>query len=88
VDKTSQTLIDPHGIDITNARVDGPLDLGSLTIPYPVAITHSYISKRIDITGSHLQQLDLEGSQLAELIAENSSIQEVLSLEATEIVAE
>lgn len=54
---------DPWGLRITNADVQGPIDLSDAIVPVAVCITRSHIPQGINLNGARLsRRLDLADS--------------------------
>jgi hypothetical protein len=62
IDLKARSLIDPKGLRIKFAKIDGILDLSSITIPFPLVLLRCSIPKGIDVSYATSCFLNFEGS--------------------------
>jgi hypothetical protein len=69
MDPQARALIDPEGIEVFGARVEGDVDLSNLTIPFPLAFIHCHVMSLLDLTDTHILELNLDGTYVRVLAA-------------------
>lgn len=72
--------IDPHGIRLYGARIDGRLDLSFAKIPIPLVLAYCRIDGGMVTVGSFLVQLALTGSAIGQMNLVGSNIENDLDL--------
>ena len=70
VDPRAVALIDPRGIRLTGARIEGKLDLSHVRIPFGIALVRCSIPEILDLTSADVATLDLNGSRTNRINAE------------------
>ena len=70
VDPRAVALIDPRGIRLTGARIEGKLDLSHLRIPFGIALVRCSIPEILELTSADVTSLDLNGSRTNRINAE------------------
>lgn len=66
--------VDPHGLHIRHARVDGDLDLAWMTVLFPLWFKQCYFPQFIEVRDSRFAQLGLTGSLCAGISADRMRI--------------
>src|SRR5215831_3997186 len=62
IDEKARGLVDPKGLRIKFAKIDGKLDLSSVTIPFPLVLLRCSIPKGVDVAYAKSRVLNFEGS--------------------------
>ncbi|MGD1212513.1 MAG: hypothetical protein ABR973_14285 [Candidatus Acidiferrales bacterium] len=70
VDRQAKQLVDPRGIRIYGARIDDPLDLSSVTVPFPLDLRCCRLMKELNLHSTEMPGLCLQGSWLGSLAAD------------------
>ncbi len=74
LDSNANRLLDPSGLGVGGARIEGKLDLSYVKSDKPLTIVGCYIPDGIDVTFSHLQGLEVRGSSTGPIAADMSEI--------------
>lgn len=69
-DKKGRDFIHDKGIIIVGMRIDGELDLYSLTLPFPLAIQHSHFANKVDLRFARIKLIDFSNSHLKDFKAD------------------
>jgi hypothetical protein len=69
-DQAAQKLIDPRGIAVGAAWIDGELNLNSLTIAAPILIVNSRIDAGVDLISSKARLICFENSSISTINAQ------------------
>jgi hypothetical protein len=78
--------VDPRGLLITNAEIEGRLDLRNAAVSSAVTITKSIISDGVDLSGARLGRgLDFTGSTVSTLDLTGAAIAGSLALSAARL---
>lgn len=72
-DREAQQLMDPNGIQVFGARIDGSLELSSIAVGFSI-ILHNCAAGVIRLSSAQLNSLSLEGSWIDSLHADNATI--------------
>jgi hypothetical protein len=79
-DSDANRFLDPSGLGIAGARIDGKLDLSYVKGDKPLTIVNCYIPDGIDVTFSHLQSLEVRSSSTGPIAADMSELAGDLAL--------
>jgi hypothetical protein len=80
VDPEAAKLIDPKGIDLYAALVDGPLNLYSLNIPFPLVLRRCHLGD-LNLGYAKTRSVSLYGSRTGEITAEGVNVDGALALD-------
>jgi hypothetical protein len=67
-------FLDPSGLGVAGARIDGKLDLSYLKGDKPLTIVSCYLPEGIDLTFSHLQSIEVRSSSTGPIAADMSEL--------------
>ncbi len=81
VDPEAAKLIDPSGIALYGALVDGQLNLFSVNIPFPLALRRCHLGDGMDLSYAKTRSVSLFGSRTARIRAEGVNVEGTLELE-------
>jgi hypothetical protein len=70
VDPRAVVLIDPRGIRLTGARINGKLDLSHVRMPFGIALVRCSLPEILDLTSTDVLTLDFNGSRTNRINAE------------------
>src|SRR5262249_14358461 len=73
-DSDVNRFIDPSGLGVAGARIEGKLDLSYVKGAKPLTIVSCYLPNGIDVTFSHLQSLEVRGSSTGPIAADMSEL--------------
>jgi len=73
-DSTAKVCIDPRGIRIYAARIQGDLDLSFIKIPFPLVLLRCRLAGHFNLDVTEIPDLDLAGTWLEKLSAEYAAI--------------
>jgi hypothetical protein len=62
VDRDAIRHVDPKGVFIQGARIDGTLDLQNVTVPFPLFLVRCAIREPVKLAGAEVRLLGIEGS--------------------------
>src|SRR5262249_49196532 len=74
VDSDANRFLDPSGLGIAGARIEGKLDLSYVKGDKPLTIVNCYIPDGIDVTFSHLQGVNVRSSSTGPIDADQSEL--------------
>jgi len=74
VDRSASSLLDPRGIQVVGARIEGPLDLSFAVVPFGLSLRNCDIDGEIILRNSELALLDFEGSTAHSISADCAKI--------------
>jgi len=69
VNEQAKKRVDPKGIQVHAARIDGGLDLSSVTVPFPLALWRCRLADGATLRAAEIPHLDLQGSWVRTLNA-------------------
>ena len=67
-------LVDPSGIGVAGARIDGRLDLSYLTIGLPLTLITCSIADGIDLSSAHIRSIDLRKSWTGRIVLDQTTV--------------
>jgi hypothetical protein len=67
-------LVDPSGIGVAGARIDGRLDLSYLTIGLPLTLITCSIADGIDLSFAHIRSIDLRKSWTGQIVLDQTTV--------------
>jgi hypothetical protein len=67
-------LVDPSGIGVAGARIDGELDLSYLTIGLPLTLITCSIADGIDLSFAHIRSIDLRKSWTGQIALNQTTV--------------
>ena len=73
--REAKDLVDPKGLQVAGARIEGDLDLTSISIPFGLILSRCRLTGPITLQDANLRSVDLSGSQVAGVVA-NGAIME------------
>ena len=73
-DSEANRFVDPSGVGLAGARIDGKLDLSYVKADKPLTVVSCYVPDGIDVTFSHLQSLEVRGSATGPVVADMSEL--------------
>ncbi len=73
-DSDVNRFLDPSGLGVAGARIEGKLDLSYVKADKPLTIVRCYIPDGIDVTFSHLQSFEVRGSSTGPIAADRSEL--------------
>src|SRR5437879_1647344 len=73
-DSDVNRFLDPSGLGVAGARIEGKLDLSYVKADKPLTIVRCYIPDGIDVTFSHLQSFEVRGSSTGPIAADMSEL--------------
>jgi hypothetical protein len=79
-DSDVNRFVDPSGIGLAGARLDGKLDLSYVNADKPLTVVRCYVPDGIDVAFSRLQSMEVRGSVTGPVVADRSEIAGDLAL--------
>jgi len=73
-DSDVNRFLDPSGLGVAGARIDGKLDLSYVKADKPLTIVGCYIPDGIDVTFAHFQSLEVRRSSTGPIAADMSEL--------------
>ena len=73
-DSDVNRFLDPSGLGVAGARIEGKLDLSYVKADKPLTTVRCYIPDGIDVTFSHLQSFEVRGSSTGPIAADMSEL--------------
>jgi hypothetical protein len=70
---TARLLVDPAGIRVVGASLQGVLDLAHVSVPFPIVLSLSVIPATLDLTDAQLGSLMLRGSHCATIKGDHAT---------------
>lgn len=71
--REAQQLMDPNGIQIFGARIDGSLELSSIAVAFSISL-HNCATGAIRLSSAQLNSLSLQGSWIDSLHGDNATV--------------
>jgi hypothetical protein len=66
-DPKASKYVDPSGIGIAGARIDGEIDLSYATVTLPITMLDCFVPDGIDLSFAHIASIDLRRSRTGEI---------------------
>jgi hypothetical protein len=66
-DPNASKYVDPSGIGIAGARIDGEIDLSYATVTLPITLLDCFVPDGIDLSFAHIASIDLRRSRTGEI---------------------
>ncbi len=73
-DPEAGRLVDPSGIGVAGARIDGPLDLSYGRVDKPITIVRSYVPDGVDLRSAHVQDFVIRSSVTGAIVTDLAEI--------------
>src|SRR3989442_5816592 len=73
-DSDVNRFLDPSGLGVAGARIEGKLDLSYVKADKPLTLVPCYIPHESDVTFSHLQSFEVRGSSTGPIAADMSEL--------------
>jgi len=74
VDRDAKARVDPQGIWVHAARIEGPLDLAFVTVPFPLIFQRCRLTADADLTEVDIRALYLNGSWVRRINADGAKV--------------
>ena len=74
VDERGSKRVDPRGLKVYAARIDGELDLSSATVPFPLFLSHCRLTGPADLSYLTIPELQLCGSSTRSLYLDGAEV--------------
>jgi hypothetical protein len=75
IDVDASKQVTSRGVSISEATIEGELDLERSTIPFPVRIADSVFQNSVNIRDAHLVSLDLSDTHVPDLLLSGAQIE-------------
>ncbi|HYW71840.1 MAG TPA: hypothetical protein VE961_12450 [Pyrinomonadaceae bacterium] len=74
VDRSAREQVDPRGVRLRGARINGSLDLSFVTLLFPLSLRRCRIQETLDLDYVEIPAVDLTGSWIESLHADNAKV--------------
>ncbi len=82
IDKRARGFVDPKGIQVFGARLDGSLDLSYATVPFPLRFSRCRLMAEFNFQFAEIPTVILRGTWVRSIRADGASIRGDLDLES------
>jgi hypothetical protein len=83
-DQAAISMVQPSGISITGAKIDGEIHLAGTEVPFPLAFFHCYFTSGVNLQGTAVRGLHFEDTRLGQFY--DLSTDKRVSLEASSLI--
>ena len=80
IDREARQHVDPRGLQIHGARIEGPLELSFVRVPFPLSVQNCSLRDEIRLRFLRIPTISLNGSSVRSINAECAKVKGTLSL--------